>query len=424
LNAKPSDQEIVGLDGLGLALQTESYLLREQFRGYDPYDALLSPIFKLPILRSRKLPRLAAQQALRRLPVNVRPLLRIQRGLNPVTLGLAVEAYSYLFAADPQDADRYRTQALTCIEELKRLRTPGYSGDCWGYDFPWESGWGKLPPFTPTVVATGIITNGLFKAYELIGIEEALSLCSSASRFVLHDLERTTHSDDSFCWGYFPGDRQQVINATMKGARLCAQVNSVSPDEELRQAALLSARFAANHQRGDGAWPYAVADRRSWVDNFHTGYVLECFAEYARHTDDDQFTSVIRKGWKYYRNHFFEDEGVPRYFDTSTYPVDITACAQSISTLSTFGDATARDRVASWVIREMQKPDGSFIYQIRKTHRNPISYVRWGVAWMFAALARTAYGQAVVESTAGPEGQSGFTKPSRSGLHLGRGACD
>lgn len=398
MKAELKGQDVVKLDGLDLALQTESYLARCRFRGYDPYDALLSPIFDLPILRSRKLPRLAAQQALRRSPLNLRPLFRIKRGLNPVTLGLAVEGYSYLSAADPPNADRYRTRALTCIEELKRLRTSGYSGDCWGYDFPWESRWGKLPPFTPTVVATGIITNGLFKAYELIGIEEALSLCSSACRFVLRDLGRTTHSDGSFCWGYFPGDRQQVINATMKGARLCAQVDSASPDQDLRQAALLSARFAANQQRDDGAWPYAVADPRSWVDNFHTGYVLQCFSEYARHAGDDQFTSVIRKGWKYYRSHFFEDERIPRYFDTSTYPVDITACAQSITTLSIFGDATTRDRVASWVIREMQKPDGSFIYQIRRTHRNRIPYVRWGVAWMFAALARTAYEQAVVKS--------------------------
>jgi hypothetical protein len=376
---------------LRAALRTETYMFDNAFRGYDPYDALLSPLFRLPLLRSLKLPRLAAQQALKRLPVNLRPLLGIRRGLNPVTLGLAVEAYSYLSTADPENAAIYRARVLTCIEELKRLRSPGYSGDCWGYDFPWESRWGKLPAFTPTVVATGIITNGLFKAYELLGIEEAFALCSGACDFVLRDLERTADADGSFCWGYFPGDRQQVINATMKGARLCAQVQSVSPNRELAESARLTAQFAVRHQREDGGWPYAVTDPRSWVDNFHTGYVLDCLREYERHTRDTRFEASIQKGWNYYRAHFFEDDRVPRYFDRSTYPIDITACAQSIITLSTFRDAATRDAVVSWIIRNMQKSDGSFIYQIRKTHSNRISYMRWGAAWMFAALARVAY---------------------------------
>jgi hypothetical protein len=375
--------------------RTESYIAREHFRGYDPYDALLSPLFELPILRSTKLVRFGAQQALRRLPLNIRPLLGIPRGYNPVTLGLAVQGYSYLHAADSQNADYYRAQALFCINELKRLRSPGHSGHCWGYDFPWESRYGRLPAFMPTIVATGVITNGLFLAYELIGIEEAFTLCSSACDFVLNDLEKTIEPDGSFCWGYYPSDRQQVINATMKGARLCAQVYSVSGDDNLRQAALLTTQFAANHQREDGAWPYAIQDSRSWVDNFHTAYVLECFREYSRHVRDNQFELAIQNGWDYYRDHFFDDGCVPRYFDTRRYPVDITACAASLMILCAFKDDVTRDRTASWVIRKMQRPDGSFIYQIRKTHKNRIPYMRWGAAWMFAALGRIVYEEAL-----------------------------
>jgi hypothetical protein len=352
---------------LDAALRTESYVFAEGFRGYDPYDALLSPIFRLPLLRSFKVPRLVAQQVLRRLPLNIRPLLGIPRGLNPVTLGLAVEAYAYLASADPDNAGLYRSRALLCIEELKRVRSRGY------------------------IVATGIITNALFIAYTLLDIEDAFELCSSATAFVLRDLDRTVAPDGSICWAYFPGDRQQVINATMKGSRLCAQVHSVAPDEELRESARLSAQFAAQHQREDGAWPYAVADPRSWVDNFHTGYVLVCLREYADRTGDDRFEAVTEKGWNYYRDNFFENGEIPRYFDTRTYPIDVTACAQSLLTLSTFGTARMRDSVWSWVVQHMQKADGSFVYQIRKRHTNQISYIRWGAAWMLAALSRVAY---------------------------------
>jgi len=107
----------LGRDQLGAALRTESYVFAQGFRGYDPYDALLSPIFKLPLLRSSKILRLAAQQTLRRLPVNLRPLFGIRRGLNPVTLGLAVAAYAYLAIADLENAQLYRSRAHFCIEE-------------------------------------------------------------------------------------------------------------------------------------------------------------------------------------------------------------------------------------------------------------------------------------------------------------------
>jgi hypothetical protein len=172
-------------------------------------------------------------------------------------------------------------------------------------------------------------------------------------------------------------------------------------NEELRESARLTAQFPAQQQRADGAWPYAVADPRSWVDNFHTGYVLVCFREYAE-KGDDQFEAVTQKEWTHYRDHFFERPQVPRYLDKSTYLIDVTACARSILTLSAFGDARLREAVCSWVVENMQKPDGSFVYQIRRTHTNRISYMRWGAAWMLAALARVAYDESTCAGAKDP----------------------
>src|SRR5207237_3048854 len=67
------------------AAESEGAMLRDSLKGCDPYDALNSPIFKLPPLRRARLLRRVAQQALRRLPVNPRPALGIRKHLNPVT---------------------------------------------------------------------------------------------------------------------------------------------------------------------------------------------------------------------------------------------------------------------------------------------------------------------------------------------------
>ncbi len=371
--------------------ELESYLLRERFRGYDPYDTLMSPLFRLPVLRSSKVVRFSAQQLGKRLPVNLRPILRVPKGYNPVTLGLVIEGSAHLAHVQPERASLLEERVRDCIDELKRLSSSGYSGTCWGYDFHWEARFARLPPYFPTIVATGIVSNALFVAYRLLGIKEAFELCESAARFVLHDVSRTDHADGTFCWGYFPGDHKQVLNATMKGARLCAQVYSVTKDESCRDAAQRTARFVASQQREDGSWPYAVADPRSWADNFHTAYVLDAFDEYERHTGDEQFSHAKLRGWTYYRASFFADDCVPTHYPLRRYPVDATSCAQSLLTLSRFADLATAQRAADWTIRHMQCPDGHFAYQIRRRYRIRIPYVRWASAYMFAGLSGLAY---------------------------------
>ncbi len=367
---------------------TESYLVARRFRGYDPYDALSSPLFQVPVLRGSSLMRAAAQQLLRRFPVNVRPLLGIRRGYNPVTLGLALRAYAYLAAADPQHADYYRGQAEHCLSELQRLRSAGYSGACWGYDFDWQTRHGLISAGTPTIVATGFVTTGLYEAHRLLGMPNALRLCESACGFLRKDLHATKDTDGAFCWSYSPLDRSAVLNATMKGARLCAAVYELTGDKQLASLAERTVRFVSRRQRTDGSWPYAVGDERTWADNFHTGYVLECLAEYERCTGDDTFASQRQRGWEHYRRSFFTDEGLPKYYDNRIYPIDATACAQAILTLCRFGDVNAATRVAIWAVEHMQRPDGAFVYQIHRRYSNRIPYVRWSAAWMFCALAR------------------------------------
>jgi hypothetical protein len=369
----------------------EAHLEAEGFRGYDPYDALSSPLFRLPVLRSSKWLRIAAEQGLKRAPVNLRPLLRVPKGYNPVTLAFALEAAAYRARVEPEHADAYRARAAEFVAELARLRTSGYSGDCWGYPFDWEARYGRLPAGTPTIVATGIVTNSLFIASELLRLDGAFEMCQSGAQFVLNDLSRTEDEDGTFCWGYFPGDTQRVLNATMKGARLCAQVYSVTRDEAYLEPAALTAAYVARHQGDDGSWPYAVGDTREWADNFHTAYVLDAFDSYARCTGDSSFEDVKGRGWRHYRDHFFADDRIPRYYPDRLYPIDATACAQSVLTLCRFGDIETAVRVAEWTVRKMHCPEGHFAYQVRRRRVVRIPYMRWSSAYMYVALSRLSY---------------------------------
>jgi len=365
----------------------ERYILQEQYKGYDPFDALTSPIFKLPILRSNKIARLAAQQILKRLPINIRVPLAIKKGYDPVTLGLCLQAYTYLLSVFPQKKEFYLKAIQFCIDELERLQSKGYSGTCWGYDFDWEARYARIPAYTPTVVATGIITNALFENFRLTGNERSGELCKNAVNFITKDLQKT-YRDDTFCYSYSPLDTQRVFNATMKGARLLAQVYSITREERLFAEAKRTVSFVVQHQKENGAWSYSEGDARVWVDNFHTGYVLDCLDEYIKLANDTEYVHHLNKGVEFYVQHFFENDEIPKYYDDKTYPVDATAGAQSILTLTRFGYIEQAAKVALWMIRNMQDPDGFFYYQRHKYYTNKISYMRWSNAWMFVALSK------------------------------------
>jgi hypothetical protein len=362
------------------------YIIDNDYAGYDPYDALSSPLFRLPFLRSNRLARTAAQQTLKRLPFNIRGLLRIPKGRSPVTYGLCIQAYSLLREVFPDKRDAYDQESTKCLERLFALQSKNFSGSCWGYDFDWEARYARFPAYTPTVVATGIITNALFSFYKATGNRTARSLCESACEFVLKDLQRT-YDGSTYCLSYSPGDAQQVLNASAKGARLLAQVYSVTGEPSLIGEAKAIVTFIVKRQRPEGAWPYSLGDARLWVDNFHTGYILDCLDEYVECSADRSLTPAIELGLRYYIKHFVTDNGVPKYYDVSLYPVDSTAAAQAILTLTRFGRTQEAVAVAVWMLKNMFSREGYFYYQNWRHTRIRIPYMRWSNAWMFVALS-------------------------------------
>jgi hypothetical protein len=112
------------------------YMEKENYYGYDPYDTLLSPIFSIRPFNQR-IVRFGAQQVCKRIPISLRQILRIPKGLNPVTLGLSIQAHAYLSQVKGNRRNYHVTEVARLFELLMGVASKGYSGVCWGYDFDW-----------------------------------------------------------------------------------------------------------------------------------------------------------------------------------------------------------------------------------------------------------------------------------------------
>jgi hypothetical protein len=166
-------------------------------------------------------------------------------------------------------------------------------------------------------------------------------------------------------------------------------------NNDLCGLAVRAARYVVRRQLPDGSWAYGADAYQGWADNFHTAFILASLMRTIRACPESkaEFDVPLRRGYEYWRERFFLDNGWPKYFPDRLYPADAHSAGAAIATLVDLRelDETALPfarTVALWAIRNLQSPDGYFYYQRHRFHTNRIPYMRWSQAWMAYALAR------------------------------------
>ena len=376
-------------DTKAATLKLLAYCRANDWAGYDPFDALKSRVFTaLPFLNSR-LPRLVLTQALKRSPVNIRRLLLIPKTQNPKATALFLTALLKLSRLGVPSQEDLVGMMLEKLVVLRSRNTPYW---CWGYSFPWQTRTIVVPRGAPNLVCTSFVANALLDAFEYNHESRYLSMATSAAKYFLNDLY-WTGSDAIACFSYpLSALRTRVHNANFLGAALLCRVSKYSGDKKFLEPALKVARYSAGKQHEDGSWDYGEAPTQRWIDNFHTGYNLCALWSICRSAETTEFESCIRRGFEFYRAHFFREDGAARYFHDRTYPIDIHCVAQSIITLLSLrdldpGNVRLAHSVFRWAMNRMWDDQGFFYYRVLRFGTIRTSYMRWSQAWMLLALS-------------------------------------
>jgi hypothetical protein len=153
-------------------------------------------------------------------------------------------------------------------------------------------------------------------------------------------------------------------------------------------------RYVVNNQRPDGSWSYGADPKQSWVDNFHTAYILFSLHRIINTTSfGAEFQAALERGYEYWKHNFFLADGWPKYYHDDPYPADAHAAASAIVTFlecrSLDNDALRMaQKVATWTIQHLRDRRGFFYYQRRRFYTIRKPYMRWTEAWMLYALSR------------------------------------
>ncbi len=343
----------------------------DNYAGYDPYDGLLSPLARV-LLGARA--RLLFTHAVRKKPINIRPFLGIKKTLNPKTLALCLSAYSVIARLGKQPTvppgGRSLLQKVVDIISLLDQTFP------WGYPFPWQSRAFFIPAGTPTAVNTAFVLHALMDAEESFGVVVD-GMIKKGAKNTLKCLNR---SPDGF-FSYTPLDHYRIHNANLLLSSALARAGFT--DEALR-----AARASLALQKPDGAWPYGEDwPMFSYIDNFHTGFVILSLASLKRKFGEE-FEAPLARAFEFYEKNLFGPDGLPLWRIGEKYPLDVHTLAVSAGVMAEIGKTERALRLAEALVSLFMNKKGRFGYQRGRFIYYRTNYARWCQAWGAWALAK------------------------------------
>ena len=369
----------------------KSWCRVQGYSGYDPFDGLNSRLFQLTPLKHFRLVRLAWIQFFKRSPLNLRSLALVPKGKNPK--GIALFTLAALAEHRRTNSNEDETRGL--LDELLGLKLENFSGACWGYNFDWQGRAFFAPRGTPTIVPTAFAARAFVEAAKAFEDTQYAHIASDVCGFLLCDLNRSEESTDEICFSYSPIDNTRVFNASLLAAETLATVGAMMNEKSYTDLAIKGARYVVRRQNENGSWAYGADDYQSWADNFHTAFVLSSLKRIvdAIPSCRNEFAESIRRGYKFWIENFFLEDGTPKYFHDKTYPIDSHSSGAAIAALVSLKDEdenalSLAEKIARWTIEEMQTERGYFYYQLKPLYPVDIPYMRWSQAWMMYGFAR------------------------------------
>ena len=143
--------------------QLRDWLEKNDYRAYDTFDGLSSRFLR-PLTFETKFLRTVLLQGVRRIPLNLRPVIGVKKSRSTKGMGFLARGFIRLHQAtgDPE----WGKKAEDALQWLIENQSPGYSGACWGNHFDYQSRSFYLPKGMPTVVWTSLIGHAFLDGYD------------------------------------------------------------------------------------------------------------------------------------------------------------------------------------------------------------------------------------------------------------------
>ena len=303
--------------------------------------------------------------------------------------------FAFLFEATGEE--RYYTRALHFLDILEQTRCPDWEDYCWGYPFHWETLYGTMYSGTPLITTVPYAFEAFQQVYQIDHKPKWRQILRSIAQHTLRDYKDIQTSARASCCSYSPSSPpgQKVVNANAYRAWCLTNAAVEFSDVSYERAAERNLNFVLEAQNPDGSWFYALDGKRSFVDHFHTCFVMKALSKIELLTGNKDCSGAIERGVEYYVRNLFDQDGIPKPFSRApritVYRRELYDYAEAINlavllrgrfpTLDNYLEVVLEQIVSKW-----QRPNGSFRSRQLRFGWDNTPMHRWATSQLFRSL--------------------------------------
>jgi hypothetical protein len=306
-------------------------------------------------------------------------------------------AMGFAFLAQTSGEAAHHRRAVHFLEVLEATRCAGFECHAWGYPFHWETRTGTIRAGTPLITTVPYVYEAFRQVYAIDKDERWREVMHSTALHALLDYRDIDVEPGVTTCAYTPRpeDTGGVVNASAYRAALLTTAGLDFADARYGETAERNLRFVLASQNGDGSWPYATDGHRSFVDHFHTCFVLKALARIEALTGDPRCAGAIERGVAYYVRHLFDERRLPRPFARAprltVYRRELYDYAECVNLgVLLRGRFAELDRILRAVLDDLlarwRKPDGAFRSRELILGWDTVPMHRWAQAQLFRSL--------------------------------------
>lgn len=291
----------------------EYFTVKDDLLSYDPYD-----IWKTKIgIGTRKI--FYKNKYLGLIPAAVLTLfdyylnnkvrLFYKKQEFPITRAQAALALCNLYKEKKEE--KYLEYAKKHVDWLLENSSKGYSGYCWGLNFTWvyssEAVYDDNIPFS---THTPYPLEALIRYYELTDDRSVLEPIKSVFHFLENDLQIMNEDEDTLVISYGVEKDRVVTNANSYVMYMYAMLLPFFPDkkEYIENKIEKIYNFLTLVQKHNGSWFYAPYDENSFIDCFHSCFILKNIYKTDQLVAFHSASSIVHKGYDYILNNFLDSD--------------------------------------------------------------------------------------------------------------------
>lgn len=304
----------------------EHFCIREDLSTYDPYD-----IWKTKLgLKVKKFYNRNKYIAL--IPAGIltisdllfNRLLRFfyQKQEFPITRAQAAQVLLNLNKNYPDK--KYIRFAKKHIDWLLQNYCTGYAGLCWGLGFTWPAEKNTIySANTPFTTHTPYVLEAIHEYIRQTGDNSYVEYIRSIYNYYEKDVAVMYETESALGISYGPMKDRLITNAvsyTMFAYAIFYQYIA-EERENIRSKIEKLYLFICENQMKDGEWIYEPFNKESFIDCFHSCFVIKNIFKTNQLYPLSACTEVMENGYKYIRDNFYSEQtGLVHRFSKKNKP--------------------------------------------------------------------------------------------------------